>query len=124
MLFLFGLSTLSFLNAHADELTPRSPLPKHIIRVPDALDAPMFDYRLTIKFRDAWKVRAHADGSITSQSAMGISSTQEIIDQHQLQFSRLIQLPEASIERIEQRAASFSGKSITIAKYDFKQANG
>ena len=111
MLSLFGLSTLSFLNAHAEEPTARAPLPKHIIRVPDAMNFPMFDYRLTIKFRDAWQVRSLSDGSIVSKAGKDISSAQSIIGQHQLRLSALIQLPEEAIARIEQRAAAFSGNA-------------
>ena len=111
MLFLFGISSLFFHHAHAEELNPRSPLPKHILRVPDAIDSPIFDYRLTIKFRDSWKVRAQSNGSVVSRSGKELGNVQAVVAQFQLGMQSMIQLPESSVARIEQRAAEFSGNA-------------
>jgi len=37
MYLLLGISSLFCLEANAEELTPREPLPNHIIRVPDTI---------------------------------------------------------------------------------------
>ncbi|MEJ6682206.1 MAG: S8 family serine peptidase, partial [Flavobacteriales bacterium] len=91
------------------ELTPRKPLPNNIIRVPDTFDSPVFNYRLTVKFGDAWKVRVQDDGQIISSTGLDIDSTKTLIQKYQLQLEHLIKLPESTIERIVLRAENFSG---------------
>ena len=111
MYSLLGISSLFCLHANAEELSPREPLPNHIIRVPDAIDSPVFNYRLTVKFADAWKVRTQDDGRITSSTGLNIDSTKTIIQEYQLQLEPLINLPESTIEGIERRAENFSGNA-------------
>jgi hypothetical protein len=109
MLSLLGLSSLFCMSVQAEELLPREPLPKHIIRVPDSVGTSVFDYRLTVKFRDAWKVRAEVNGQVVSRSEMDIDATQELIRQYGLQLETMIKLPPASVATIEERARNYSG---------------
>jgi hypothetical protein len=88
MYSLLGISSLFCLHANAEELNPREPLPNHIIRVPDTIDSPIFNYRLTVKFGDAWKVRAQDDGQIISSTGLDIDSTKTLIQEYQLELER------------------------------------
>ena len=109
MLSFLNISLFFCTNVFAEELIARKPLPKHTLRIPDTIDSPAFDYRLTVKFRDDWQVRAAADGGLTSKTHRSISDTLNVSKQYNLTFKRLISLPEETIVRIENRARSFSG---------------
>ena len=109
MISLLGISSLFCMSVHAEELSARKPLPKHIIRVPDSVDTSIFDYRLTVKFNDAWKVRATVNGDVVSKSAMDVDETRSLIQQYGLQLETMIKLPAQRIADIEQRAKDYSG---------------
>ena len=83
-------------------------------RIPDKIDSPAFDYRLTVKFRDAWQVRAGTDGVLTSKTNRSISDTLIASKQYNLTFKRLISLPEESHCSNENRARSFGNSPISM----------
>ena len=86
------------------ELIPRTPLPK-----PVTITKPLlFDSRLTVKFRDDLKVRA-VKGDIASQVGADLGNVQATKAQFALTFQQLIQLPQATLDFIEARAAQRSG---------------
>lgn len=89
--------------ASADSLAPRQPL----------TDVPLFtqlgkQYELNVKFRDDLLMRATADGKISSPAKAAADNVSRVAGQFALRFEQLIQLPDAKIEKLEQRAATMS----------------
>jgi hypothetical protein len=87
----------------AGALRPRTSLPKA-----DAVTQPAHDHRLIVKFRDDLLVRA-VQGGLLSLSGADLDEATALALRHDASFSQLIDLPVATIQRLERRAARASG---------------
>lgn len=65
-------------------------------------------YELQVKFRDNLKMRANVDGGVQSLVKASVDNVARTAASLNLQFEQLIKLPDAKIEKIEQRAAATS----------------
>ena len=70
-----SISLLFCVDVFADELIPREVMPKHPIQIPSMTEAPLFDYRLTVKFRDDWQVRIQESGELRSITGKDLTET-------------------------------------------------
>jgi hypothetical protein len=87
------------------QLIPRQPLPK-----PATISKPSFDSYLTVKFRD--DLRARVDrGAVRSDAGVSLASVEAVSRRHDLTYEQLIQLPQATLDALEQRAAAHSGRA-------------
>lgn len=85
------------------QLIPRTRFPK-----PATITKPAYDTRLTVKFRDDLKVRA-VGADLTSLVSADVGNVRAVQTRFSLSFKPMIQLPAATVEYIETRAAQRSG---------------
>jgi Subtilase family len=71
---------------------------------------PNFPHRLTVKFRDGFKVRARSLGP-ESLGGTDLSDLRSLLAKHHAKLIPLIQLPESTLARLEQGALDQSGKA-------------
>jgi len=106
-------ATLLVGAAQGQELAAREPLEN----VPlEALFHPQVErqgdqpsHRLVIKFMDAARVRAEA-GELTSLTGHELAAVHAIAIQHELGFTRLIDVPDEALLELEGRAAARTGR--------------
>jgi len=92
-------------------LTPRAPLPAMpVVAVAHPEPSPIADQRLTVKFADDVSARA-VGGEVTLSAGTERRELDRIITRHGLRFRPLIQLPDAAIADLEERAAQRSGRA-------------
>ena len=101
---LLGLSLWATVPARA-ALIPRTPLPKR----PYVL-YPSDPSQMAIKFVDAMKARTQ-QGQLTAQDQAMLDEVTPVIAEHNLLFTKLIQLPYVKLTNLEKRAATYSGKA-------------
>ncbi|MCH7702515.1 MAG: FG-GAP repeat protein [Planctomycetes bacterium] len=101
---LLGLSLWPTVPARA-ALIPRTPLPKR----PYVL-YPNDPSQMAIKFVDAMKARTQ-QGQLTADDQDMLDEVTPVIAEHNLLFTKLIQLPYPTLTNLEQRAATYSGKA-------------
>ena len=97
-------------RAEAQDLAPRRPLPKSPVAlapVPPSLAAP--ERRLIVKFADAVRARARADGELASAAGVDLASAVRGATAASLRFRPLIPLPQERLDALEARAAARSG---------------
>ncbi len=87
----------------AEPLAPRTPIK----------DVPIFtfpgkQFQLEVKFRDDLLMRATADGKVGSHEKAASDKVLNVASQFALRFEQLIKLPDAKINKLEQRAAEIS----------------
>jgi hypothetical protein len=69
---------------------------------------PQFDSELSVKFRDDLKVRA-VNGNVASAAGSNLAAAQQVQQQFGLSFEQSIELPQATLDFVETRAAQVSG---------------
>ncbi len=87
----------------AESLAPRA----QIKNVP-IITFPGKQFQLEIKFRDDLLMRATADGKVGSHEKAASDKVLNVASQFALRFEQLIKLPDAKIDKLEQRAAEIS----------------
>ncbi|MBK7091412.1 MAG: S8 family serine peptidase [bacterium] len=97
LIVLFALPSLAETLAKRTELTSE----QFIIQ-------PGKQYELQVKFRDNLKMRATVDGGVQSLVKASFDNVARTAASLNLQFEQLIQLPDAKIDKVEQRAAEYS----------------
>jgi hypothetical protein len=85
------------------DLQPRREMTKAPV-----LAQPAYPHRLILKFRDAAKVRSTAQG-LASLTGGDLGAIDVIRRAHGAAFSQLIDLPQATLNSLERRAARASG---------------
>ena len=106
-----ALSSIFPMTAQAETLTKRRELGNEPIVV-----VPGRQYELQVKFRDGLKMRAQTDGSVSSLQRAASDNVLRASSSLGLKFEQLIKLPDAKIEKLEQRAAEMS----SIAQPDLR----
>jgi hypothetical protein len=89
--------------AFAGDLQPRRELGK-----PAVVAQPAHPHRLIVKFRDPVRARSTAQG-LVSLADVDLSAINVIERGHGVRFSQVINLPQAKLDFLEQRAARTSG---------------
>ncbi len=108
------LTTFFIAGAAAQELTPRRPLPKSVVKVmPLSGRSPSMNeqgdqYRLIVKFRDEIKMRA-VQNRLEQTALKDMGSINNVIQRFGMTFSRLIKLSEDKLQSMEARAEAHSG---------------
>lgn len=98
-------------------LTPRAAYDTGPVRaapLPADLDpalAANIERRLTIKFVDAVRGRADGTGGLASRASADLSAVRTVAAAHGLSFRPLISIDETTLAKLEQRAASRSGRA-------------
>lgn len=90
----------------AQALEPRTPLPREPLASP-----PGFEQRLVVKFSDALRVRAAADGSLRSAAGADLAALRSFAASNRLRFEPLLALPEATLRSMQERAAARSNRA-------------
>ena len=116
---LVGVTTCTtFGGGQAQTLQPRTPTPKtatHLLNRPvdlrPAKQQEVYPVKLVVKFRDEIKARAKVDGGLLSLSNVDLSPALALRDEFDLRFVKSVKMSDSKLAALEQRAASYSGKS-------------